>query len=141
MTAGAARLSAQVGARGAVVGFGAGLVAVAVGAALPDAVAFVYFGAQVAAIGWVYFGFGVADGRPVSIAVQLLSATVFLTIGFLGAYHQSTALLGIGFLAHGAWDWVHHDGHGPTHVRTWYPPFCVTVDVVTGIPLLAGWVM
>jgi hypothetical protein len=70
--------------------------------------------------------------------VQVLSASVFLTIGFLGAYHQSTVLLGLGFIAHGAWDWVHHDGHGPTHVRTWYPPFCVTVDVVTGVPLLAG---
>ena len=143
MTAGAARLSGRVGAgaRGAAVGFGAGLVAVAVGALLPDAVAYVYFGAQVAAIGWVYFGFGVADGRPASIAVQVLSACVFLTIGFLGAYHQSTVLLGLGFIAHGAWDWVHHDGHGPTHVRAWYPPFCVTVDVVTGVPLLAGWIL
>jgi hypothetical protein len=116
-------------------------VAIAFGALLPDPVAYVYFGAQLAAIGWVYFGFGVADGRPASIAVQVLSACVFLTIGFLGAYHQSTVLLGLGFIAHGAWDWVHHDGHGPTHVRTWYPPFCVTVDVVTGVPLLAGWIL
>ena len=44
----------------------------------------------------------------------------------------SPLLLGIGFLAHGGWDWVHHDDHGPTHVRTWYPPFCVVVDVVIG---------
>jgi hypothetical protein len=50
-------------------------------------------------------------------------------------------LLGLGFIAHGAWDWVHHDGHGPTRVRTWYPPFCVVVDVVTGVPLLAGWLL
>jgi hypothetical protein len=143
MTATAARPPGRLGAhaRGAVVGFGAGLVAVTFGALLPDAVAYAYFGAQLAAIGWVYFGFGVADGRPVSIAVQVLSACVFLTIGFLGAYHQSAVLLGLGFLAHGAWDWVHHDGHGPTHVRTWYPPFCVVVDVVTGVPLLAGWLL
>jgi hypothetical protein len=143
LTSGAARASGRLGAhaRGAVVGFGAGLVAVAIGAVLPDPVAYIYFGAQLAAIGWVYFGFGVADGRPVSIAVQVLSASVFLTIGFLAAYHQSTVLLGLGFIAHGAWDWVHHDGHGPTHVRTWYPPFCVTVDVVTGVPLLAGWLL
>jgi hypothetical protein len=143
LTTGAARASGRLGAhaRGAVVGFGAGLVAVAIGAVLPDPVAYIYFGAQLAAIGWVYFGFGVADGRPVSIAVQVVSASVFLTIGFLAAYHQSTVLLGLGFIAHGAWDWVHHDGHGPTHVRSWYPPFCVTVDVVTGVPLLAGWLL
>ncbi len=143
MTSAAVRVSGRLGghARGAVVGFGAGLVSVAFGAVLPDAVAYVYFGALLAGIGWVYFGFGVADGRPASIAVQVLSASVFLTIGFLAAYHQSTVLLGLGFLAHGAWDWVHHDGHGPTRVRTWYPPFCVTVDVVTAVPLLAGWLL
>jgi hypothetical protein len=38
-------------------------------------------------------------------------------------------------------DWVHHDGHGPTHVRTWYPPFCVVVDVLTGVPVPAGWLL
>ena len=44
MTAGAATLSGRFGgrARGAVVGFGAGLVAIAFGALLPDAVACVW---------------------------------------------------------------------------------------------------
>jgi hypothetical protein len=98
-------------------------------------------GAQLAGVGWVYFGFGVADGRASAIAVQVLSASIFLTVGFLGAYHHSTLLLGIGFLAHGGWDWLHHNDHGPTHVRTWYPPFCVVVDVVIGLPLIAGLVL
>ena len=49
---------------------------------------------------------------------------------------RSTVLqLGIGFLMQGAWDWVHHDDHGPTHVRMWWPPFCVAADVVIGLPL------
>ena len=126
--------------RGMVVGLVAGVAAIAFAALLPDAVAYVYLGAQLAGIGWVYFGFGVADGRPWAIAVQAASAGVFLVVGFLGAYHQSTLLLGIGFLAHGGWDWVHHDDHGPTHVRNWYPPFCVVADIVIGVPLLAGWV-
>jgi hypothetical protein len=66
MTAGAARLSGRLGApaRGAVVGFGCGLVAIAVGALLPDAVVYVVFGAQLAAIGWVYFGSASATGAP-----------------------------------------------------------------------------
>jgi hypothetical protein len=127
--------------RGMVVGLVSGLAAIAFAALLPDAVAYVYLGAQLAGIGWVYFGFGVADGRPSAIAVQAASAGVFLAVGFLGAYHQSTLLLGIGFLAHGGWDWVHHNDHGPTHVRTWYPPFCVVADIVIGVPLLAGWVL
>jgi hypothetical protein len=126
--------------RGMAVGLVGGLVCVAFAAVLPNAVAYLYLGAQLAGVGWVYFGFGVADGRLSSIAVELLSASAFLTIGFLGAYHHSTVVLGLGFIAHGGWDWLHHDGHGPARIRTWYPPFCVVVDVVTAIPLLAGWV-
>ena len=34
-----------------------------------------------------------------------------------------------------------YNDQGPTHVRTWYPPFCVVADVVIGLPLLAGWVL
>jgi hypothetical protein len=124
--------------RGMAVGLVSGLAAIAFAALLPVAVAYVYLGAQLAGIGWVYFGFGVADGRPSAIAIQVASAGVFLTVGFLGAYHQSTLLLGIGYLAHGGWDWVHHNDHGPTHVRTWYPPFCVVADVAIAVPLLAG---
>jgi hypothetical protein len=126
---------------GAAVGLAGGLAAVAFALVLPDEVAYIYLGAQLAGVGWIYFGFGVADGRPSAIAVQVLSAAAFMTVGFLGAYHQSTALLGAGYVAHGAWDWLHHDDHGPTHVRTWYPPFCVAVDVVIGVPLLAGWML
>jgi hypothetical protein len=64
---------------------------------------------------------------------------VFLNLAFLGVQHDSELLLGLGFVAHAAWDWLHHDGHGPTHVRTWYPPFCVVADLVIAVPLLAGW--
>jgi hypothetical protein len=143
MTVTAARTRQSLGAhtRGMVVGLVAGLAAIAFAALLADDVAYVYLGAQLAGIGWVYFGFGVADGRPSAIAVQAASAGAFLTVGFLGAYHQSALLLGIGYLAHGAWDWLHHNDHGPTHVRTWYPPFCVVADVVIGLPLLGGLVL
>ena len=143
MTVAAAETPGSLGGhiRGMAAGLAAGLAAVAFAALLPDAVAYIYLGAQLAGVGWVYFGFGVADGRGSAIVVQVLSASVFLTIGFMGAYHHSTLLLGIGFLAHGGWDWVHHDDHGPTHVRTWYPPFCVVVDVVIGLPLLVGLIL
>jgi hypothetical protein len=82
------------------VGLAVGVVAIAFAAVLPDAVAYIYVGAQLAGIGWVYFGFGVADGRPFAIAIQAaLSAAAFMTVGYLGAYHHSTLLLGLGYLA------------------------------------------
>ena len=80
--------------RGMAVGLAAGLAAIAFAALLPDAVAYIYLGAQLAGVGWVYFGFGVADGRPSAVAIQVLSAGAFLTVGFLGAYHESTVLRG-----------------------------------------------
>jgi hypothetical protein len=93
-----------------------------------------------AAIGAIYFGFAVADGRTSAMVVQAISALVFLNIAFFGVQQESDLLLGLGFLAHAGWDWIHHEGHGPTRVRTWYPPFCVVADVVIAVPILAGWV-
>jgi hypothetical protein len=126
-------------ARGMAVGLALGLIANAFAAPLSHQDALVYLAIVLAAIGWVYFGFAIADGRPSAIAVQAVSALVFLNLAFLGVQHDSELLLGLGFVAHAAWDWLHHDGHGPTHVRTWYPPFCVVADLVIAVPLLAGW--
>ena len=75
----------------------AGLAAIAFAALLPDAVTYIYLGAQLAGIGWAYLGFAVADGLPSAIAVQCLSTTGFLAAGFLGAYHESMVLLPLGF--------------------------------------------
>jgi hypothetical protein len=126
-------------ARGMAVGLALGLITNAFAALLSHEDALVYLAIVLAAIGWVYLGFAIADGRPSAIAVQAGSAVVFLNVAFLGFQHDSELVLGVGFLMHAAWDWLHHDGHGPTHVRTWYPPFCVVADVVIAVPLLAGW--
>jgi hypothetical protein len=64
-----------------------------------------------------------------------------MAVGLVSGLAAIVLLLGAGSLAHGGWDWVHHDGRGPTHVRSWYPPFCVVADVAIGLPLLAGWVL
>lgn len=50
------------------------------------------------------------------------------------------ALIGAGWLAHAVWDAIHHEGHGPTEVRTWYPPLCAMADLVIGVALVAGWI-
>jgi hypothetical protein len=65
---------------------------------------------------------------------------VFSSVVFYGVQQDSELLLGLGFVVHAAWDWLHHDGHALTHVRTWCPPCCVVVALVIAVPLLAGWV-
>jgi hypothetical protein len=126
--------------RGMAVGFALGLIATGSSALADRDDALVLNAILLAWIGSVYIGFAIADGRRSSIGVQIVSALVFLEVGYYGYQLDSRLLLGIGFIAHAAWDWLHHNDHGPTRVRNWYPPFCAVADVVIGVPLLAEWV-
>jgi hypothetical protein len=63
-----------------------------------------------------------------------------LNLAFFGYRWDSRLVVGLGFIANGVWDWLHHNHRGPTEVRTYYPPFCAVADIVIGIPLLAQWV-
>lgn len=125
--------------RGVALGAALGLVAVIVALLLEGSQHTVLAGVLLAAIGSVYFGFAVADGRPAAIAVQAVSASGFALIAYAGVRQGSDALLGAGFAAHACWDMLHHEGRGPTRVRTWYPPWCATIDLVIAVPLAAGW--
>ena len=91
-----------------------------------------------AAVGGVYLGFAIADGRSSAIAIQAVSMLAFVIVAYIGIAEDSNALIGAGWIAHGFWDAIHHEGHGPTDVKTWYPPFCATADFVVGIPLVVG---
>ena len=97
-----------------------------------------YLGLWLAAIGFVYIGFAIADGRRSAIVVQAIAALVFLNVAQFGVREDSDLLLGIGFLAHGAWDALHHEGRGPTRVRTYYPPFCAAADVLIAAAIFLG---
>ncbi len=128
--AAAARPSLRTHVTGMVVGGALGLVGVIEAALLSRQDAFIFLGVLLGGIGSVYLGFAIADGRTSAIAVQIASAVVFVNVAFVGVAQESAVLLGLGYLGHAAWDAVHHEGHGPTRVRTRYPPFCVVADVV-----------
>lgn len=119
-----------------------GFVAAALGGlatlGLDDSESTLFAGVALAAVGAVYLGFAIADGRTSAIAVQAVSMLVFTLVAYVGIEEGSKALIGAGWVAHGFWDAIHHEGHGPTEVKTWYPPFCATADLVIGIPLIAG---
>lgn len=122
-----------------VVGLVVGVVAVLPAIFMTHSQARLALAIALAGIGWVYLGFAVADGRPSAIAVQAVSAAAFLWIAYAAVQLESTALVGTGFAAHAAWDAIHHEGHGPTRVRSWWPPFCAVCDLAIAVPLLAGW--
>jgi hypothetical protein len=95
-------------------------------------------GALLAGIGFVYLGFAISDGRTSAILIQATSALVFLWVAIIGIHQESDLVLGLGFLGHGAWDALHHEGHGWTKVRTYWPPFCAVADVVIGAAILTS---
>jgi hypothetical protein len=122
-----------------VVGLVGGLVAIATALFASSADdARLMLGTLLAGIGFVYLGFAIADGRRSAILIQAISALAFLWIAQIAIREDSNLLLGLGFLAHGAWDAFHHEGHGWTKVRTWYPPFCAVADVVIAAAILSG---
>ena len=106
---------------------------------LDDSESTIFAGAALAAVGAVYLGFAVADGRTSAIAIQSVSLVAFLLVAYIGITEDSKALIGAGWVAHAFWDALHHEHHGPTEVQTWYPPFCATADFAVGIPLIVGW--
>ena len=105
---------------------------------LDDSDSTIFAGVALAAIAGVYLGFAIADGRTSAIAVQAVSMLGFVVVAYIGIEEGSKALIGAGWVAHAVWDAIHHERHGPTEVKTWYPPFCATADLVVGIPLIAG---
>jgi hypothetical protein len=123
------------------VGLVLGLAGVGFAALLSESQARIFLGVLLAGIAFVYLGFAIADGRRSAIAVQVVSVLVFLNIAYLAVERESDLLLGIGFIAHAVWDAIHHEGHGPTEVRSWYPPFCAVADLVIGLPIVLGLVV
>ena len=121
------------------VGLVSGLVAILTALLAPNAEdARLALGTLLAGIGFVYLGFAVADGRVSAIVIQAASALVFLWVAQIGIREESNLLLGLGFIAHGVWDALHHEHHGWTRVRTYYPPFCAMADFVIAAGILAG---
>jgi hypothetical protein len=115
-----------------------GLATDAMTLALPRQQARRLSGAGLAAAAGIYAGFAVADGRRSARLVQAGELLGFTALAVLAVQRDSPGLLGDGWLAHVTWDALHYQGRGPTRVRSWYPPFCISYDVALAAPLLTG---
>ena len=89
-----------------------------------------FLAVQVAFIGAVYFGFGVADGRVRPLLIEFTVAGGFLFLAAVALWADSPAVLAGAYAAHALWDLVHNPRTVAVPVRTWYPPFCVVYDLV-----------
>lgn len=88
-----------------------------------------------AAIGAVYVGFAIADGRRRVLVVELAGALLFIGIAAV-ALGVGAWMLAIGYALHGVWDVVHHRARVPNRYAPWYIPFCAVYDGAVAAYLL-----
>jgi hypothetical protein len=88
------------------------------------------------AIGAVYLGFVLADGRTHEFRIECAGILLFGTLATAGLALSAPTVLAAGYLAHALWDTLH--GHRGIHTRIpwWYGPLCIGFDIVVGIYLL-----
>jgi hypothetical protein len=122
---------------GAAVGLGLAVVMLAPLLLLSKLAGMQFLAVQIAFIGAIYFGFGIADGRVVPLIIEFLVAGLFLFAGAAALWADSPILLAGAYVAHAGWDAVHHPRAVSTPVRTWYPPFCVVYDLVCALFIVA----
>ncbi|MGA6826947.1 hypothetical protein ACO9S2_04945 [Nitrospira sp. NS4] len=79
-----------------------------------------------------YILFAVMGGSRQALAWELAAAIAFSTLAIMGAMHLPV-LVGVGIVAHGLFDFIHHTMIEDAGVPDWWPGFCGSLDVVLGL--------
>ena len=124
-------------ARGVVAGVLLFLVTMVVAFLLPADCALEAFAALLGFIGAIYVGMAITQGKQVIL--QFTVALGFMFTGLLGLW-VSPWILVLGYLAHGLWDWVHHDHKMQVELTRWYAPFCLVYDWLVALAIAIWWV-
>ena len=90
---------------------------------------------SIAIIAGAYVGFGVSDGRPSIIIMELIVAGLFCVMALLGILWSPYWFV-FALFTHGLWDLAHHNGSFGANIPHWYIPFCVVIDWVAAVGLL-----
>lgn len=106
---------------------------------LPEDVSVQLAALLMALIAGAYIGFGAADGRAEAFWFEFAGAGLFGGAALAGLLVHPL-IIPAAIIAHAGWDWAHHAGFG-AKVPSWYIPFCVWIDVVVGIGLIALWTL
>jgi hypothetical protein len=90
------------------------------------------------AIGAVYLGFVLADGRARQFGIESAGILLSGVLATVGLAKSAPLVLAAGYLGHALWDSLH--GHRGIHTRMpwWYVPLCIGFDVIVGVYLLVA---
>ncbi|TFU03135.1 hypothetical protein EUV02_08035 [Polymorphobacter arshaanensis] len=91
----------------------------------------------VSAVGAIYIGFALRDGRGRNIGIECVVGMLFFAAGALGLLVTPWAIPAA-FVAHGLWDAAHHR-LVDTQMPRWYIPFCAVYDFVFTAGLTLIW--
>jgi hypothetical protein len=98
-----------------------------------------------AAMGAIYIGFGLQKGSRAQIATELTVGTGFFTAA-LAALWVTPWIVPVAYVAHGVWDYAHHQGSKLSSVPSrlvaiplWNPSFCAVYDWVAAASLAVMW--
>ena len=89
----------------------------------------------------VYFGFAVTRGNSkIQQQIEFNVAFVFAIAALLG-FGISPWFIPVAFLAHGLWDFAHHNDVNLSLVSIpqWYIPWCVIIDCIIELGLVVVW--
>lgn len=79
-----------------------------------------------------YILFAVMGGSRQALVWELVIAVAFSTVAIMGALYLPV-LVGVGIIAHGLFDFVHHTMIQDAGVPGWWTGFCGSLDVVLGL--------
>jgi len=121
-------------------GIAVGAVSLLPHAFLPPKASLGFAAILIALIAGIYFGFAVVNGSGRDQMVEFNITGLFAVAGLLGLLYWPL-LLPIAYFAHAGWDLMHHNRAGLSLVAIphWYVPWCVIIDVIVGVGLLAIW--
>jgi len=121
----------------AVLGGGMALATLPLHALLPHRLSVELAALMLAAIGAIYIGFALRDGRAKAMTTEIIVAVLFLAAAAIGLTVQPWAIPAA-YFAHGLWDAAHHH-HVDTAMPRWYIPFCALYDWVFAAGLMLIW--
>jgi len=98
-----------------------------------------------AMMGAIYAGFGLQKGNLSQIVAEV-AAAIACFVGSLAALWVSAWVVPIAYIAHGIWDYAHHEGSKLALrswrfvvIPAWYPPLCAAADWAWAAFLVALW--
>ena len=117
------------------IGLAVAVVVCLVVSQLPSRHGLEFFAVFLGATASVYVGSALSDGRRGLIFLESIVALAVFATALAGLWHSS-ALLAVGYIAHGFWDFFHHPHRAGAKAGESFPPLCLTFDWVVGVFIL-----